>query len=80
MTTDRVIRPPLASAGPDAGDTGALPRTAWLEIDLDAISDNLACIRLLAGEGTPVHPVVKADAYGHGLVPVARAALRVGAE
>ena len=80
MTTDRDIRPRLASAGPDAGDTGALPRTAWLEIDLDAISDNLACIRLLAGEGTPVHPVVKADAYGHGALPVARALAAAGAD
>lgn len=72
--------PGLASAGPDVGDTGALPRTAWLEIDLDAISDNLATIRLLAGEGTPVHPVVKADAYGHGALPVARALAAAGAD
>jgi len=50
-----------------------LPRTAWLEIDLDALRDNLELLRGLAGPGVPVRPVVKADAYGHGAVPIARA-------
>jgi alanine racemase len=49
-----------------------LPRTAWLEIDLDALTSNLGAIRRAAGSGIRVEPVVKADAYGHGLVPVAR--------
>jgi alanine racemase len=48
------------------------PRGAWLEIDLDAIRHNLALIRGLVG-GAAVAPVVKADAYGHGMVEVARA-------
>ena len=61
-------------------DLSSLPRTAWLEIDLDAIRGNLAVIRMLAGEGTPVHPVVKADAYGHGALPVARALEAAGAD
>ena len=34
----------------------------------------------LAGPGVPVHPVVKADAYGHGAVPVARALEAAGAD
>ena len=34
---------------------------------------NLGVLRRLAGPGVPVHPVVKADAYGHGAVQVARA-------
>ncbi|MEO8207427.1 MAG: alanine racemase [Chloroflexota bacterium] len=57
-----------------------LPRTAWLRIDLDALRSNLDVIRGLAGPDTPVHPVVKADAYGHGAVPVARALEDAGAE
>ncbi len=57
-----------------------LPRTAWLEIDLDALGGNLAALRTLAGRGVPVHPVVKADAYGHGAVPVARALEAAGAD
>ena len=57
-----------------------MPRTAWLEIDLEALVGNLAVIRELAGPGTAVHPVVKADAYGHGAVPVARALAAAGAD
>lgn len=57
-----------------------LPRTAWAEIDLDIIAANLGVLRSLAGDGTPVHPVVKADAYGHGAIPVARALEAAGAD
>ena len=57
-----------------------LPRTAWLEIDLDALTNNLGVIRALAGDGIPVHAVVKADAYGHGAVPVARSLETAGAD
>ena len=57
-----------------------LPRTAWLQIDLDALRGNLAALRSLAGSGVPVHPVVKADAYGHGAVPVALALEAAGAD
>jgi alanine racemase len=57
-----------------------LPRTAWLEIDLDALRVNLRLLRGLAGDGVPMRPVVKADAYGHGAIPVARALDAAGAE
>ena len=57
-----------------------LPRTAWLEIDLDALRGNLAVLRQRAGDGVPVRPVVKADGYGHGGVPVARALEAAGVE
>lgn len=46
-------------------------------VDLDAIAHNLDVVRTAAGVG--VIAVVKADAYGHGAVPVARAALAAGA-
>ena len=42
----------------------------YVKVDLDAIRDNLTAIRKQAG--VPVMAVVKADAYGHGAVPVAR--------
>ncbi|MDQ3897831.1 MAG: alanine racemase [Actinomycetota bacterium] len=53
-------------------------RPAWAEIDLGAIRDNAAALAALA---TPAAlcAVVKAEAYGHGAVPVARAALEGGA-
>ena len=41
-----------------------------VKIDLDAISDNFAAIRKKAG--VPVMAVIKADAYGHGAIQVAR--------
>jgi alanine racemase len=48
-------------------------------VDLDAISANAAAL-VTASNGRPVMAVVKADAYGHGLVPSARAALDGGAQ
>jgi alanine racemase len=46
-------------------------------IDLGAIRDNVATLR--AGTPAELMAVVKADGYGHGLVPAARAALAGGA-
>ena len=46
-------------------------------IDLDRIAANVKHLKALAG--VDLMAVVKADAYGHGLVPVARAALAGGA-
>ena len=57
-----------------------LPRLAWLEIDLDALIANLRLLRGLAGEATSVHPVVKADAYGHGAIPCAAALVQAGVD
>jgi alanine racemase len=57
-----------------------LPRTAWLELDLDALRGNLAVVRRIVGPGVLVQPVVKADAYGHGMVPIARALSEAGAD
>ena len=56
-----------------------LRRTAWIEIDTAALAANLAVIRRLS-DGAAVMPVVKADAYGHGLVTVARVLESAGAD
>lgn len=55
-----------------------LGRQAWAEIDLGALAENVA---LLAGHVAPAAlcAVVKAGAYGHGAVPVAKAAVAAGA-
>lgn len=50
---------------------------AEARIDLDRITANVEHLKALAG--VDLMAVVKADAYGHGLVPVARAALAGGA-
>lgn len=57
------FRPRLALA-----DESLRPTRA--EIDLDAIAHNLAVLRAMAAPAK-VLAVVKADAYGHGVVPVA---------
>ncbi len=51
---------------------------ARVTVDLGAIRDNVRVLREHAG-GAELMAVVKADAYGHGLVPSARAALAGGA-
>ena len=45
-------------------------RPTRILVDLDAITHNLGAIRKRVG--VPVMGIVKAEAYGHGLVPVAR--------
>jgi alanine racemase len=48
-------------------------------IDLGAIRDNVAALAARAAGGAQVMAVVKADGYGHGLLPSARAAVEGGA-
>ncbi|HET6499418.1 MAG TPA: alanine racemase [Amycolatopsis sp.] len=51
---------------------------AEVVVDLDAIRHNVALLARRAGRAA-VMTVVKADGYGHGAAPVARAALEAGA-
>ena len=53
-------------------------RPTRIVVDLDAVGGNLRAIRERVG--VPVMAIVKANAYGHGLVPVARHLLAQGAE
>ena len=62
--------------GAEPADTTAL--RAWAEIDLDALAHNVGVLRE-AAPNAELMAVVKADAYGHGLVPVAAAARAAGA-
>ena len=54
-------------------------RPTRLEVDLDAIGHNVGVLADLAGDAD-VCAVVKADAYGHGAVEVAHAAVAAGAK
>ncbi len=65
-------------------------RPTWAEVDLNTLADNYRAIAsLLAPSDVPkphfltrnprIIPVIKADAYGHGMIPVARALAAVGA-
>ena len=57
---------------------------AEVVVDLGAIRHNVRRLRELVSEGGSTGPqlmvVVKADGYGHGMLPVARAARAAGAE
>ncbi|HEX6797360.1 MAG TPA: alanine racemase [Ktedonobacterales bacterium] len=54
-------------------------RPTWLEIDLSAIGRNTQLIAEWVGPDTRVLVSLKADAYGHGALRVARTVLRNGA-
>lgn len=52
----------------------------WAEIDLENIRRNVREIKRAIPENTRFLGVVKADAYGHGAVPVAKAILEAGGD
>lgn len=52
---------------------------AWVEINLGALTHNVKQLKALLPEGTDLMSVIKADAYGHGAVTVARVAIASGA-
>lgn len=52
---------------------------AWAEISLSALRHNFKALSTLA-KGSQVLPVVKANAYGHGAVPAAKAFIQAGAK
>jgi alanine racemase len=61
-------------------DVATQSLNAWIEVDLDALDANVAAIRSVIEPGTELIAVVKANAYGHGLGPVARTLERSGVE
>ncbi len=69
-------RSPEARSTVDAEVTALRPTR--VEVDLEAIRHNVRHLAARAG-GAQVCAVVKADGYGHGAVPVARAAREAGA-
>lgn len=74
MRRPTLVAPPLVRDHVAGGD-----RSTRALIDLDAFEGNVRLIRDLVRPGTDVMAVVKANAYGHGAVPISRAALRAGA-
>ena len=66
------------SGRPDLTPDGLGSRPVWAEIDLGAVRHNAALLARIAAPAE-LCAVVKADAYGHGVLPVARAALEGGA-
>lgn len=77
----RILEPGTATAGAPRSARSEPPaqRATWAEIDLDAIAGNVATLKAHASAPGLI-AVVKADGYGHGLVPSAQAALVGGAD
>ncbi|MFQ5613094.1 MAG: alanine racemase [Anaerolineae bacterium] len=87
---ERVVRKLLADPERDAASLvrqdpgwerihiGRPDRPTWIEIDLIALARNVRCLVELAAPAR-LMAVLKADAYGHGAVKVARTALNNGA-
>ncbi|HBG81805.1 TPA: alanine racemase [candidate division CPR2 bacterium] len=50
----------------------------WVEIDLGAIQHNIKQIVNLVDKSVKVMPIIKAEAYGHGLIEVAKACKNEG--
>jgi len=55
-------------------------RPVWVEVSLDNIRYNLKQVKRNVSQETLIMAVVKADGYGHGAIPVARAAVGAGAD
>ena len=75
---ERTATPTGVPSGSPASPPETHGLTVWAEIDLAALEANVRTLRALAPT-SEFMAVVKADAYGHGLLPVARAAVRGGA-
>ena len=51
----------------------------WAEVDLKVVSGNFRQLKKHAGKAK-ILSVVKADAYGHGMLPVAKLLNRLGTD
>ena len=86
LMSDRMTQSPGLPLEPTPTDRsnqpelGTHPRQrAWVEVSGPAITANVRALRRSMDPGCQLMAVVKADGYGHGAVPVARAAAAGGA-
>lgn len=74
-----VIERPLLSVHPESSAVGASRDTVTATVDLGALRHNATVLQRRAAPAS-LMAVVKADAYGHGAVPVARALMAEGVQ
>ncbi len=55
-------------------------KRTWAEVDVDAISANIAEIRKIVGDSVKIMASVKADGYGHGVKMTAKTVLDAGVD
>lgn len=68
----QALRRAKGRKAPEAPPAAGPAARAWREIDLAALRHNAALLQKALAPGCRLMAVVKADAYGHGAVPVAR--------
>lgn len=68
----------MPTTSSSTGEPARLHRPVWAEVDLGAVRANARSLAQWCGP-SQLCAVVKANAYGHGAVPVARAAIEGGA-
>lgn len=51
---------------------------AWIEIDLNYLENNIKQIKSVISNQTQIMPVIKANAYGHGIISVAKKLYEIG--
>ena len=76
---ENITVPPLPPVEVAGANLVTLKEITWAEVNLDAVAHNVRAIKNYVGQKVEVIAVVKANAYGHGAVPVARTALESGA-
>lgn len=64
---------------PCTADT-PLAHRAWIELDMDALEHNVRFLQSRLPSGCKLMPAVKANAYGHGAVPIAKELNRLGVD
>jgi Alr-MurF fusion protein len=74
---DQLVRQGVAWTTPAAFEP---VQPSWIEIDTDALANNVKALKETVGDAVTLMAVVKANAYGHGAVTVAQTALLNGAE
>lgn len=56
------------------------PSRAWIELDMDALENNVRFLQSLVPKGCRLMPAVKANAYGHGADLIAKGLNRMGVD
>lgn len=79
MATSPTHPGPLEAYGPAESTAPGDRWPCWLEVDLDAVAENVRTFQRVAAPRLGVTAVLKAQAYGLGATEVARAALAAGA-
>lgn len=51
---------------------------AWIELNIDNLSHNVEQMKAHLPKGCQLMPAVKANAYGHGMIPISKALNRMG--